>query len=369
VGDARHILHVFPSFDAGGLELRAVTLMQLLGREARHSIVALDGRVGALARVAPDVELELLASPRTKGPLATSVTLAEHLCARRPDLVLTYNWGAIEGLFATRAIAFTRVIHHEDGFGPEESARQLKRRVWLRRTLFPGIRALVVPSRQLERLALDAWEQPRERVHYLPNGVDLARFHPPEPAERAAAREAGRPVRLALVGRFRPEKNHALLLRAFKKAEVAGRAVLVLVGDGPLLADVRLEARQLGLADAVEFLGNVWDPAALYRGLDVFVMSSNTEQMPLSVLEAMATGLPVVSTRVGDVPSMVAPESAEVLVPSNDVDALAHAIRRVVDEPALRQSLGDANLRRVRETFALDLCLGRHLELYRRTWS
>jgi glycosyltransferase involved in cell wall biosynthesis len=365
--EARHILHVFPSFDAGGLELRAVTLMQLLGREARHSVIALDGRVGALGRVGAEVELELLASPRTKGPLATSVTLADHLRAERPDLVLTYNWGAIEGLIATRALGFTRVIHHEDGFGPDESARQLKRRVWLRRTLFPGIRALVVPSRQLERLALDAWAQPRERVHYLPNGVDLGRFHPPDAA--APPRDAGRPVRLGLVGRFRPEKNHALLLRAFKKAEVAGRAVLALAGDGPLLGDVRQEARQLGIGDAVEFLGNVWDPASLYRGLDVFVMSSNTEQMPLSVLEAMATGLPVVSTRVGDVAAMVAEESAEVLVPSNDVDALARAIRRVVDEPALRRTLGEANLRRVRETFALDNCLGRHLDLYRRAWS
>jgi glycosyltransferase involved in cell wall biosynthesis len=178
--------------------------------------------------------------------------------------------------------------------------------VYLRRCLLPAVRAVVVPSKRLERMALEVWRQPAERVYYLANGVDVAHFH-----GAAHGPREGADVVIGHVGRFRPEKNQQGLIRAFAQSELLRtRARLLFVGDGPELAAAQALAAALGVADRVRFAGVHRDPAPLYREMDVFALSSTTEQMPLSVLEAMATGLPVVSTRVGDVADMISEPTA-----------------------------------------------------------
>ena len=353
-----HFFHVFSTFDAGGLEVRAIQLMELLGDRARHTVVSLDGKVGALSRLSPRVRLELALPPRGKGPVRTAFTTADHVQRHAPDLVLTYNWGSIEAVLGASLTRFPRVIHHEDGFGPEESLAPLRRRVWLRRALLPTVRALVVPSRQLERLAVSVWHQPEARVRYLPNGVDLERFRP-----RRDPRGGG-PVLIGHIGRFRPEKNQSRLIQAFADARLLGRAELVFIGDGPLLPDAKALAAKLGVATGVRFLGNIPDPARAYRELDLVALSSTTEQMPLSVLEGMATGLPIVSLAVGDVESMVSSANQQLIVPLPPGPALGQMLTRVVDDPELRARVGKDNRAHAERTYALEACLSRHMRLY-----
>ena len=134
--------HVFPSFDAGGLEVRALQLMALLGPDVVHSVVALDGRTGALSKLPSTVRFELVAPPRVRHTLGMTISMAEAMRVRRPDLVLTYNWGAIESIAAAALIGAGAVVHHEDGFGPEESARP----IWCSRTT--GARSRASPRRR-----------------------------------------------------------------------------------------------------------------------------------------------------------------------------------------------------------------------------
>ncbi|MFO0727241.1 MAG: glycosyltransferase family 4 protein [Myxococcota bacterium] len=353
-----HFLHIFATFDAGGLEVRAIQLMQLFGAAARHTVLSLDGKIGAIAKIHPDVRLDLLPGPRAKGTLKTALHTAEQIQRAQPDLVLTYNWGAIEGVVGAKLSGFPRVIHHEDGFGPEESQAPLKRRVYFRRAILPSVRAIVVPSRQLERLAVALWHQPEPRVRYLPNGVDLSRFRP------RSERRAPGPVVIGHVGRFRPEKNQLRLIRAFAESGLKNRAELCFVGDGPLLGRARALAAEYGVTEEVRFLGAVSDPARLYQKFDLVALSSSTEQMPLSILEAMATGLPVVSTQVGDVREMIPPTNHPFIVPLEEGPALGEALVRLVDDPGLRERLGQQNRAHVEATYALEACLSRHKELY-----
>ena len=197
------------------------------------------------------------------------------------------------------ACRIARHVHIEDGFGPEERDRQTPRRVLIRRLVLARS-TVVLPSRNLQRIATTIWRLPPARVRYIPNGIDLERFA----AARTRRRAANTPPVIGTVAALRAEKNLARLLRAFAAVDQPAR--LVIVGDGPERPALEAWRASLGLAERVEFAGHIDDPAPIYAGFDVFALSSDTEQMPLSVIEAMAAGLPVATTDVGDVRAMLA---------------------------------------------------------------
>ena len=346
------VLHVFATFDAGGPQVRAAQLLARW-REASHAVVAMDGRTGCAAQLPPGVACELLPAP-ARGSLRAVRALRALLRERRPDLLLTYNWGAIEALLAARLAGGRNVVHHEDGFGPAEADRQLRRRVLARRALLRHARALIVPSAVLERIALEVWRQPRARVHQLPNGVDLQRFRP----QPAPPRE---PV-IGAVGGLRPVKNQQLLLRAFARLRQPVR--LELVGDGPDAPSLVALARELGIHDRVRFAGATQDTSTVYGRFDVFALSSQSEQMPLVLLEAMACGLPVAATDVGDVARMVAAPNRPYVV-ARDESALAAALDSLVRDASLRARLGALNRARCEQDYEATACYARFLDVYR----
>ncbi len=357
----RHWLHVFSTFEPGGSQLRMLQIAARLPRTHRHSVVAMDGRTSCAERAAADVRLDLVAPPPAgrRGTWAVGSWAQALLRRLRPDLLLTYNFGAIESLLGAARARHRAVVHHEDGFGPEESERLLRRRNWLRRALLRAAAAVVVPSRTLERIALRAWRQPAWRVHYLPNGVDLRRFAPVPRPPRA-------PVVVGNVAAFRPVKDQALLVRALGRMRARGAAHLRLFGDGPERAACAALAAATGMRAQVEFAGPAVDAAAAYRELDVFALPSRTEQMPLVLLEAMASGLPIAATDVGDVKEMVAPANARLVVPRGDAAALAGALDALVEDAALRAELGRANRARCEQSFDAEVCLARWVELFAR---
>ncbi len=172
-----HWLHVFATFAIGGPQRRAIELIEMAGPGVRHTVVAMDGRSDCAALVDAGARLDLRAAP-TGGcwrRLRSMVALQREI---RPDLLLTYNWGAIEWLLAARWARVCPVVHHEDGFGPEESQRFLRRRIWARRVLAGVAQSVVVPSRRLEAIGRQLWRVDAARLRYLPNGVDVKRFAP-----------------------------------------------------------------------------------------------------------------------------------------------------------------------------------------------
>jgi glycosyltransferase involved in cell wall biosynthesis len=179
----------------------------------------------------------------------------------------------------------------------------------------------------------------------IPNGVPTDEYAP-DPDRRVQWRQAHgiepHATVLVHVGRFAPPKNHALLIEAFAQVRSDAPLYLLLVGGGELENAVREQVSALGLQERVRFLGVRADVADILRASDVFVLSSRVEGNPLSVLEAMAAGLPVVSTAVGGVPELVREGETGLLVPSEDAGALAQAMQALVDDPARRQAMGAA---------------------------
>lgn len=351
-GGARTFVHVFATFGAGGPQIRAVQLMAHLGPSVRHVVMAMDGRTEARAQVPAGLDVELVAPPPRGGHRATVAALRTFLLARRPDLVLTYNWGAIEAVRAARQ-ARLPLVHHEDGFLPDEAVRRLLRRNWMRWWALRGV-PVIVPSAVLAGIARREWHLRQDLVHHFVNGVDLQRFRPTPPVVRAP--------RVGTVGGLRPEKDQATLLRALQPLAGVGGVV---VGGGALQGELVALAAELGIADRVEFTGPVTDTAPQYAAFDVFVLSSRTEQMPLVLLEAMACGLPVVATDVGDVRAILPPCAQPFVVPKEAPAALSAALRAVLGDAALRQRLGAENRRQVEQHYAAARCLGRFADVYR----
>lgn len=382
-------LHVFATLGAGGPQVRAMQLLRHLGPGIEHVLVAMDGCTDVLAQAPAGVPVRVLPAPARGGVLANVKALQALLAAEQPDLVLTYNWGAIEAAWAARRLRLP-LVHHEDGFLPDEAQRRHARRSWLRWWVLKGA-SVVVPSAVLQGIAVREWGLRARDVHHLVNGVDLARFVPrhalgvavgergsssgsqaAQSGARASAEgpasaqsDATRPLVVGTVGGLRPEKDHATLLAAF--AQCPATTQLQIVGGGPLADALHAQAARLGVAERVRFVGPVADTAPCYAQFDVFALSSRTEQLPLVLLEAMACGLPVAATDVGDVRATLPFESGPCVAPPGDVDALASALKLLLGNAGLRRALGQKNRTVVEERFAAAVCLQRFADLYRAT--
>jgi L-malate glycosyltransferase len=342
---AVRILHCHSTFSLGGKEARAVRLMNAFGARAEHVILsAMPDRLGARAAIDRAVQVSFPddAPPLTGAPTPRRLwRLARYL--RDFDLVLTYNWGAFDAVMAKRLFGGPPLVHHEDGFNEDEASRLNRGRNRYRRLGLPGAHRLVVPSARLEKIATGAWGQVWERVMRIPNGVPVARFRQPPEAEAIPGFER-RPgeVVIGTVAGLRAVKNLPRLVRAFA-AMTHHPSRLVIVGEGPESERIAAEARARGVAARLLMPGLLADPARWIGHFDIFALSSDSEQFPISLVEAMAAGLPAVATAVGDVPAIVAEDNAPLIVAPEDEAAFAAALDSLAAQPHLRRAIGEAN--------------------------
>ena len=313
--------------------------------------------------------MRLLPAPPKAGSLLTAARLRRLLRRERPDLVLTYNWGAFDMLLAARSLGFHRVVHHEDGFNADEAQALKRRRDLARRALLPGVRRLIVPSARLLAIARQAWKVPAERVTLIRNGIRIEDYAPAD-GNQELRQELGIPASapvVGAVGHLRAEKSFHRLLDACAAIDPALGVHVLLVGDGPERAALAERAARPDLAGRVHLAGYRPDPPRFYRAMDLFAISSDTEQMPVCLLEAMASGLPVVATDVGDV---LPPEQAARLVPldgfaaSATVAALAGGIAALARDAAARRRLGARNRSWVAERYSFARTLAAYREVY-----
>ncbi|HYN46365.1 MAG TPA: glycosyltransferase [Allosphingosinicella sp.] len=364
---ALRILHCHSTFSLGGKEARAVRLMNAFGDKAEHVILsAMPGQLGARDAIERNVTI---AFPDDAPPLTGAPTplrlwrLARYM--RGFDLVLTYNWGAFDAVMARRLFAkmlkLPPLVHHEDGFNEDEAERLNPRRNLYRRLGLGAAFRLVVPSERLQRIAREAWKAAALRI---PNGVPVARFAQPPQAGAIPGfeRQPGEVV-IGTVAGLRAVKNLPRLVRAF--ALMAHKpARLVIVGEGPESERIAAEARARGVAARLLMPGFLSDPARWIGHFDIFALSSDSEQFPISLIEAMAAGLPAVATQVGDVPAIVSDDNRPLIVEPADEGAFAAALDSLADRPDLRRAIGLANRERAASSFDENAMIAHYGRLY-----
>ena len=226
--------------------------------------------------------------------------------------------------------------------------------------------AYVAVSPELRALASALGDCAPRKLAVIENGIDLVRFAG-QPGDRQAARAAlGIPESawvIGSVGRLAPEKDYPLLVRACAPLLGAG-ARLLIVGDGSEAAAIRKEAVGRGVEDAVLLPGARDDVPRLLAGLDVFVISSRMEGLPLCSLEAMAAGLPVVATSVGGLPGLIEDGVTGYLVPPNDEEALRRRLVALRDDRDTARAVGERGRAHVRRHYSREAMVERYLKLY-----
>jgi glycosyltransferase involved in cell wall biosynthesis len=370
--EAPRLLHVFSTFGIGGPQIRFCTMANWFGRRYRHCIVAMDGDFACASRLSDIVLWQALPISIIKGRgprLRNFARFRRVLSDLRPDLLLTYNWGAIEWALVNRWWPLAPHLHFEDGFGADESpTSQLRRRTYFRRFALSGRTRVVVPSETLRRVATNYWAVPESKLSVIPNGVDCTRF--------ICQREQKKAVRprcwadgivIGTVAGLRPVKNLGRLIAAFARLGESFTGTLVLIGDGSERGRLEKLAEASGVGSRIHFLGAIERPEEFLGLFDIFAMSSDSEQMPIALVEAMAAGLPVVATDVGDIASIVAPENRDVIEGCYDDQSLAHGLAALAASPELRAELGARNRARACSEFSLPRMLDRYEKLFETT--
>ncbi|MGE0180498.1 MAG: glycosyltransferase family 4 protein, partial [Sphingomonas sp.] len=341
-------------------------LMNAWGDSAEHVVLsAMPDRLGARAAIDRSVKVQFpVDAPSLQGrpgPVRYA-RLARYL--RGFDLVLTYNWGSFDAVMARRLLGGPPLVHHEDGFNEDEADRLMPRRNLYRRLGLPGARRLVVPSQRLERIALGAWGQSADRVVRIANGIALDDYRKP-PVDGAIpgfARKRDEIV-IGTVAGLRAVKNLPRLVRAFA-AMTHKVARLVIVGEGPESEAIAAEARARGVAARLLMPGFLARPADWIGHFDIFALSSDSEQFPISLVEAMAAGLPAVATDVGDVANMVADDNRPLIVEPADEAAFAAALDTLADRDDLRREIGLANREKAQARYDERVMIAAYAALY-----
>ncbi|MBT5072610.1 MAG: glycosyltransferase, partial [Kordiimonadaceae bacterium] len=280
------------------------------------------------------------------------------------DLLITYNWGSVEWALANSFGPILRHIHVESGFGPDEANGTLLKRDLFRRLSLRNIEALSVPSNTLIEIAKNKWKIAQQKINYIPNGVDLEKFA--RPAQDFTIDELVRTENDVIIGTMaplRPEKNISRLINSFKQIKLEN-AKLVIMGEGVERERLEVLARELDISDKVIFTGYVSDTASALGLIDIFAISSDTEQMPNAVNEAMAAGLPVAGLSVGDVKHMVSSTNKDFIVAAGDDQAFQVALKTLATDKEKQQLIGKANLNHVTEHYGLVDMYKKYAELW-----
>ena len=371
-GDPRPLVaHVVHRFGVGGLENGVVNLVNRMPHDTvRHAIIAITEITPFRARIArPDVTFHALDKPAGQG-VRVWPRLAALLRELRPSIVHTRNLSPLE-MSAPAWMAGVPVrIHGEHGRDIDDLTGTSRRQLLWRRLYRPFVSRYVALSRDLERYLVETVGVPAPRVTQIYNGVDVERFRP------AAARElpADCPFTApglwlaGTVGRHAAVKDPVTLVRAFAALRAThpdpARLRLVLVGDGPTHADVRAAVQAAGLGDVTWLAGERDDIPRILRSLDCFVLPSLAEGISNTILEAMASGVPVVATRVGGNAELVDEGRTGLLVPAAEPQAMAAALATLSGGDGAARTMGAAGRARVERDFSLDVMVGRYADLY-----
>jgi glycosyltransferase involved in cell wall biosynthesis len=357
------VLLVITLAETGGAQRYVASLLPALAPEFDVVVAAHgDGFLGEASRSAGVRYVSLRHVRRPLDPVQDLLGLVElfRLFRRERPVVVHANSskaGILGRLAAVAARVPVRLFTVHGWAFKAHSGIAARAYLWADRLMSPLTTMTVCVAESERRAGLRAHTCRAGRTVVIHNGVELAQ-------PRRLPRPTRAPVTLVSVGRLRPPKDFTTLVRAVAALD-PGSARLRIAGDGPDRTSLAAEIAGLGLDGSVELLGTRSDVDELLAGADLFVLSSESEGLPMSVLEAMAAGLPVVASAVGGVPELVRDGETGTLVPPHDSAALAGAIRRLVADPALRDRLGEAGRVRAAREFSLTRFHHAHLEIYR----
>jgi len=356
------ILH---GLQVAGAEMLVLEIIQRLGQSIRPTIFCLD-QVGPLADQlkSQDRDIEIVPLDRRPGlDFRVSWRMAGHIRRRGIEVLHAHQYSPFFYAALAKLLAggSARLLFTEHGRHFPDHVSFFRRAA--NRLLLDCLADAVNAVSSFSAASLAEQDGfSRRRIEVIENGIDVDRFssNAERPPDLSPARRY-----VVNVARFHPVKDHATLLHAFQTVASAFADVdLVLAGDGPLRTEMEQLVRTLHLEGRVRLLGNRCDIPGILRASKIFILTSVSEAAPLTLLEAMAVGLPVVVTAVGGMPEIVRDRIDGLLAPRQDVSAIAAALIQLLDDPAAASAMGAAGARRIRDCFTIERTVERYYRLY-----
>ena len=355
------IIHAVSTLQVGGAEMLALRLAAAQ-REVGHDAEMLSFTDGPLRGACEELRVPVHVVEKREG-FDTSMfpRMLRWLRQTRPHVVHSHNPQSLVYTAAPARLAGAVMVHTKHGNHLEDRGA-----MWLRRGLGLCVQAFVSVSDATQDFARQHFEALPSRMKVIENGVHLKSFENDEEQRSAARRELGLDGDtwvIGTVGRLDMVKNQSLLIRAAAPLLRDG-AALVLVGDGPERTALEALASSLVCRNSTHFAGRRLDVPALLPAFDTFALSSHTEGLPLVVLEAMACGLPIVSTAVGGIPRVAVREETALLTAPGDEAALSAALATLRAEPNRAIAMGRAGRERVAKRYSLSATAEAYEQLY-----
>lgn len=356
------IVHVVDSLQIGGIERLVHDLVTARGGN-RTAVACLEslGPFGESLRKM-GISVELIG--RRGGFVSTGLRIWRHLQRVRPDVVHCHNLPAsLYGALGARLAGDIPVVMTKHGaLVPRKDAASRLCRWLLRRAHVVGV------SRQAVGIMQDWLGHGSGVVQYVPNGISPAEYGN-LPPQRLARAQLGLPAQsyiIGIVARVTPVKGHVPLIDVFSRIRKrCPNTLLVIVGDGGRVPMVKERIHALGLGNSVLLMGQRQDIPAILAALDVFCLPSEMEGMPITVLEAMAAGLPVVSSRVGGIPELIQHGKTGLLVSPGSTIELEAALFVLLQNPEIGREMGQLARERLTRMFSLEQVLRRYEDIYR----
>lgn len=362
------ILHVVHGLARGGLENGVVNLLNGLPADTfQQAVCCLDVRGEMADRVRRDVPIHFLA--RERNDLKLPWRLKQVIEAWQPDVVHCRNWNTWLDAYAGHRLAAggrRKLVWSFHGFADRDEFP------WRRRVVS---RLLAARTDRLAAVCRDAAQRfadkagiPQSRFAVLYNGVDTRRFCPAvdRVGERAQLGIDSDTLLIVTVANFSPVKDHASLLDAVARLPSGAKKLRFLfLGEGPLRGTLETQVSALGLDDLVAMPGSSGQVARYLAVADLCILPSRLEGMSNAILEAMASGLPVIARAVGGNPELVVDGLTGFLCPPDDVPALAEAIGRLIDDDALRCDMAAAARQRAESVFSIEAMMAAYGDFYR----
>ena len=343
------IAHIVHSFGTGGMEKGVATLVRNGSQNVEHIIICLT-QSGEMASLLPH-GTKIIELHKPKGNSVRFLwRLSRTLRRLNPDVVHTRNWAGTDGVIAARIAGIRSIVHSEHGFGSENPTGKISRRIWLYKYLSRWIQEYICVSKPLKRWLLEQVGV-RRPVTQIYNGVDTEVYRPGQAADmRRKLGISEKTFVVGIVASLNAIKDHPTLIQAFNLLrQQEPESILFVVGNGPERSKLKSLA-----GPGVFFLGNRDDVPEVMRAFDVFVLSSANEGISNTILEAMATGLPVVASNVGGNPELTVDGVTGRLFPSGDIEVLTSELLAYFRSSGLRLRHGSQGRKRAVTHFSTE---------------
>ncbi len=369
------IAHVIFSLGVGGLENGVVNLINRMPEEKyRHVIICVQNSTDFSKRISkPDVDIFEL-HKQSGHDWKSFIKMYRLLKQIKPDIIHTRNLATIEYQLPAVLAGIKHRVHGEHGWDVFDPEGNNKKYQLLRRVLGVMIQRFIALSQHLEHYLLKKVGIPAKKITRICNGVDTKKFYPA--LQKQALSQCPFPydqnlVFIGTVGRMHGVKDQMTLVKAFvqmlvERPDLKATARLLVIGDGPIRQQALDYLKNQGLLDFAWLPGKRDDVAEIMRYLDIFVLPSKAEGISNTILEAMATALPIIATRVGGNPELVEDGENGMLVEKESPEEMAQCLIDYLDYPQKRETHGQQSLQRVNVWFSLDKMVEQYLAVYDR---